>query len=215
MMSFDTELQIIETGAELVRANGFNNTGLSSILEASGVPKGSFYYYFSSKHEFGLKLIEYLHKGLAEKFLEYLTGDYDDPPLVRLEYFFGYFRSIFSSEKIKSGCPIGNLSQEMAASNVDFRNKLAEVWSDIEKPVEMCLKRAVETGTIPSDTEVESLSKFIVNSWQGALIALKVQGDEEPLLLFERYIFSELLKCRCITVTDGLPFQQESNHRLE
>jgi hypothetical protein len=40
---------IIRHGALLVHCKGYNNTGLSEILKAAGVPKGSFYFYFKSK----------------------------------------------------------------------------------------------------------------------------------------------------------------------
>ena len=50
--------KILETGAQIVRRKGFNNTGLIEVLKETGVPKGSFYFYFSSKEQFGLALID-------------------------------------------------------------------------------------------------------------------------------------------------------------
>ena len=47
-----------------------------------------------------------------------------------------------------------------------------------------------------------SLAKFIVNSWQGALSALKITGNAEPLLIFERFVFDKLLR-------PGTPITQE------
>ena len=54
-----TKQRIIKKGAELVYSNGFNNTGIQEVLHAADVPKGSFYFYFKSKEEFGLSLIDY------------------------------------------------------------------------------------------------------------------------------------------------------------
>ena len=195
-MTIDTERHILEKGAELIRMNGFNNTGLSMILKAAGVPKGSFYYYFKNKEDFGLRLIEYLHNSIKPVFYGFLTGECDSLPLERLREFFAYFRRIFTDEKIKSGCPIGNISQEMAASNPRFREKLADVFDDITNPVIICLAHAVEQGDLTGEEDVVSLAKFIVNSWQGALIALKISGTAEPLLIFERFVFDELLKSK-------------------
>ena len=195
-MTINTEHHILEKGAELIRRNGFNNTGLSMILKASGVPKGSFYYYFKNKEDFGLRLIEYLHDSIKPVLHGFLTGECDNPPLERLREFFAYFRRIFTDEEIKSGCPIGNISQEMAALNPRFRAKLADVFDDITNPVMVCLQHAVEQGSLPGDEDVVSLAKFIVNSWQGALIALKITESAEPLLIFDVFIFDELLKSR-------------------
>ncbi len=201
-MTIDTERHILEKGAELIRRNGFNKTGLSMILKAAGVPRGSFYYYFKNKEDFGLRLIEYLHNSIKPVFYGFLTGECDNPPLERLREFFAYFRQIFTDEEIKSGCPIGNISQEMAATNPRFREKLADVFDDITNPVIVCLQHAVEQGSLAGDEDVVSLAKFIVNSWQGALIALKITENAEPLLIFEIFIFDELLKTKTPVVKE-------------
>jgi len=193
-MVSDIEQLILEKGAEVVRRNGFNNTGLAMILEVAGVPKGSFYHYFKSKEDFGLRLIEYLHSSIGTFFYEFLTGESEEPPIERLQAFFDYYREIFTGEEIKSGCLIGNLSQEMAALNPRFREKLADVFDDITKPVTVCLQHAVQEGFLTEDRDVVAIARFIVNSWQGALIKLKVTGNAEPLNIFSRVVFDELLK---------------------
>ena len=48
---------LIRVGRDLIVRQGFNATGLSDILTTAGVPKGSFYYYFESKEDFGLAII--------------------------------------------------------------------------------------------------------------------------------------------------------------
>ena len=59
MTKTDTKRKILEHGARLVHMKGFNHTGIQEILEVAGVPKGSFYFYFKSKEEFGLELVDY------------------------------------------------------------------------------------------------------------------------------------------------------------
>jgi len=201
-MTIHTERHILEKGAELIRRNGFNNTGLSTILKVAGVPKGSFYYYFKNKEDFGLRLIEYLHDSIKPVFYGFLTGECESPPLERLREFFAYFRRIFTNEKVMSGCPIGNISQEMAASNPRFREKLADVFTDITNPVVICLQHAQEQGSLTQEEDVVSLAKFIVNSWQGALIALKITGTAESLIIFEKFVFDVLLRSRTPAVQD-------------
>ncbi len=192
-MGQDTALKILEKGARLVWENGFNNTGISEILQAAEIPKGSFYYYFESKEDFGLKLIEYLHNGVSRAFSGYLSEETDTPPLERLRSIFEYFRKAFMSDEQKCGCPIGNISQEMAATNPRFREKLHAVFRDLMSSVSLCLDRAIETGDLSPETDTVELAEFIINSWQGALIYLKVADCEKPLVLFEKYLFDKLL----------------------
>ena len=59
-----TKTRIIAEGAKIIQKNGFNNTGILDVLRAADVPKGSFYFYFKSKEDFGLEVINYLAETL-------------------------------------------------------------------------------------------------------------------------------------------------------
>ena len=48
-----TKERIIKKSAMLFLEHGYTNTGISSILEASKIPKGAFYFHFKSKNELG------------------------------------------------------------------------------------------------------------------------------------------------------------------
>lgn len=43
--------RIMEAGIQLIDENGFKSTSINDIVEAIGVTKGTFYYYFASKEE--------------------------------------------------------------------------------------------------------------------------------------------------------------------
>jgi TetR/AcrR family transcriptional repressor of nem operon len=62
----DTRNAILEAGIKSVLEKGYHECGLAEILKEAGVPKGSFYYYFASKEEFGLQLIEHWLENFAE-----------------------------------------------------------------------------------------------------------------------------------------------------
>jgi hypothetical protein len=39
----------VDAGLHLMLEKGYHHTGIQDVLQAAGVPKGSFYYYFPSK----------------------------------------------------------------------------------------------------------------------------------------------------------------------
>ena len=61
MARTNTREEIIRKGAELIHAQGFKATGLQQVLQTAGIPKGSFYFYFKSKEDFGLEIIDYFN----------------------------------------------------------------------------------------------------------------------------------------------------------
>jgi TetR/AcrR family transcriptional regulator, transcriptional repressor for nem operon len=54
-----TRDDIIRVGLEILGEKGFNSCGIDAVLKTAKIPKGSFYYYFPSKEEFGLAVLDY------------------------------------------------------------------------------------------------------------------------------------------------------------
>ena len=75
-----TRTDLIEAGTSLILEKGYNNSGLDEILKAAGVQKGSFYYFFKNKEEFGLQVVDaYAEKRLAQ--LDRDLGDTEHRPI--------------------------------------------------------------------------------------------------------------------------------------
>ena len=53
-----TRDDIIRVGLEILGEKGFNSCGIDAVLKSAKIPKGSFYYYFPSKEEFGLAVLD-------------------------------------------------------------------------------------------------------------------------------------------------------------
>lgn len=191
MKQASTKLKIIAHASRIIRQKGFNNTGIQEILESAGVPKGSFYFYFRSKDELGLELIAHyaqFFNSMVEK-LESAQA----PPLTRLEQFFEGFRLLCERDEWKSGCPIGNLTQEMGVLNEAFRTKLKAVLDAMKEAIKKCLEQAQEGNEISSNLNADEIADFILNSWEGAFLRMKAEGNTRPLILFEKTVFGLLL----------------------
>jgi TetR/AcrR family transcriptional regulator, transcriptional repressor for nem operon len=188
-----TKRRILDHGAQIVHRKGFNNTGIQEILESAEVPKGSFYFYFKSKEEFGLALIDYYFDRFALN-IESRRKDASLSPLGRLQRFFEGFRAVCEEQGCKGGCPIGNLAQELGGLSDAFQYKLREIFSRMESGIAECLQAARTKGEIDPTLEVDETADFILNSWEGALLRMKAEGNLQPLILFEKMIFDRILK---------------------
>ena len=188
-----TKRKILDHGAQIVHRKGFHNTGIQEILESAGVPKGSFYFYFKSKEEFGLALVDYYFDRFALNIEACLKGA-GLSPLGRLQRFFEGFRGVCEDQSCKGGCPIGNLTQEMGGLSDAFQCKLREIFSRMKAGIAKCLEAARGEGEIEPSLEVDETADFILNSWEGALLRMKAEGNIQPLILFEKMIFDRILK---------------------
>jgi len=60
--------------------------------------------------------------------------------------------------------------------------------------IESCLFEAIEKEEFQNDIPVPEIAAYIINSWEGALLRMKVSRDISPLLVFERILFDTVLK---------------------
>jgi TetR/AcrR family transcriptional repressor of nem operon len=188
----NTHDEIIRKGAELIHAQGFNATGLQQILQTVGIPKGSFYFYFKSKEDFGLEIIDYFNAIISGIFTRYL-GDKKIPPMRRLEKLFEYYEAAFQKNGSALGCPIGNLSLELADTNERLRVHLGGVIETLIAQIELCLQEATRDKSIPASLNTADTARFIFHGFEGAVLHMKVVKSIEPFRAFRGFL-SEYLK---------------------
>lgn len=192
-MATATRDHILACGSRIVHHKGFTATGLQEILQAAEVPKGSFYFYFKSKEEFGLALVDHYQAWFAEQ-VRPILKDETLPPLERLAGFFLWFRQYFEQEGFIKGCPIGNLIQELGDVNPIFRDKLNASLDGLIRFMTRLLEEAKNRGEVPARLQPEATARYILSAWQGALIRMKAAAGPEPLDTFQHMTFAVLLK---------------------
>ncbi|EPR37095.1 transcriptional regulator, TetR family [Desulfovibrio sp. X2] len=191
-MKRDARQAILDAGAELVHRQGFNNTGIKEILDAAGVPKGSFYFYFPSKEAFGLALIEH-YRAASAAASGRLLADASVPPLDRLRNFFAGVRGRFADWGCERGCPFGNLAQELADLSPEMRKSLQGSLDAMSERIAGLLREAAERGDLPAGLDPDDTAAFVMDAWEGAILRMKTQKNVEPLLRFERLVCGSLL----------------------
>jgi TetR/AcrR family transcriptional regulator, transcriptional repressor for nem operon len=192
-MRTDTKTRILKAGAGIVLQKGFFNTGLAEVLEKAKVPKGSFYFYFKNKEDFGLQLID-LFAGYLESNAQGFYQNEKLSPLEKVRYLFKWQAESFQKSDFKGGCPIGNLSLEMGDRNPAFRKKLNQVFIDIKKIMAAHLDQARKLGKVPDSIDIEETTDFILNSWEGTLMQMKVSRSMTPYQIFDRMVFERILR---------------------
>jgi len=190
----NTREEIIRKGAELIHAQGYYATGIQQILQASGIPKGSFYFYFKSKEDFGREIIDHFTSIISNTFTRYLN-DSKMPPMRRLEKLFEYYESTFQKTSCSLGCPIGNLSLELADGNDRLRKHLKTVIETLISYIESCLEEAKRDRSVPVGLNTADAARSIFHGFEGAILHMKVVKSIEPFQTFRRYL-REYLRIR-------------------
>lgn len=181
---------LLSVGQDLFINSSFNSVGLNDILKKSGIPKGSFYHYFDSKEDFGLQVIEHYHRQNSEQ-LSCLLADNTAAPYEQLKKFYQNTIDHFEEIGFCQGCLMANLSQELADVNENLRLKISELSNSI---VEQVASAVAEIG--PSELNLGHLdsqeaAQVLMNSWQGAIMKMKLEKSKNSLDLFMKFFFSK------------------------
>lgn len=189
----NTKVMLLESGIDIMLEKGYNNTGIMEVLQKTGVPKGSFYYYFESKEEFGLQIINYFYENhVAKKLLP--LQDKSISPLNRLRNYYGSMRRLLEDNECRKGCLLENLSQEMADQSEILRNRLTEIAGQSHSLLAECILEAQDVGEISKRFDKNDLAEFFMCGMKGALSRSKLLKSSEPLQTFARLLFDDFLK---------------------
>ena len=192
MAAKTTREHLIDVGVGLMHRDGYNATGLTDILKAADVPKGSFYHHFSSKEDFATAVLEKYATREGEHAAAVLN-DTAVSPLKRLRRYFSDLMKVYGQKGPIPGCMMGLFSLEIAGESPQVRKRLSASFEHWQHGIAAVLRQAVVQKELAAGTDAESLAGFLLNSWEGALLRSQAEKSNAPLETFMRYVFDELL----------------------
>ena len=163
---------------------GYHGTGVQEIVQAAGVPKGSFYHYFASKEDFSLQALEFFYGPRLQRYAEALSNPQRSPGARILSYYADVIEHFARQEKIEYHCFIGCLSFEMAELSQPIGRRVEEILQRSMQILADCLREARDAGELPAGQDCTALAEFIGNAWECALMRMKVGGTVAPLKIF-------------------------------
>jgi len=173
-----TRSRILAEGRALVLAQGFGGLGLTELLNAASVPKGSFYYYFASKEAFGCDMLnDYVGDYLAA--LDAIIAR-PQPAAERLDSFFS---AALQSDagSMADRCLVVKLAAEIADLSEDMRQILDDGVSAVCGRLAQLLREGAEDGSIIQQPDPGSAAALLYSQWLGAAILAKLSRSPDAL----------------------------------
>src|SRR5262249_46844839 len=145
-MKNPTRDRLVEVARTLFWAHGYTGTGIAQILKEADAGSGSLYYFFPTKEDLLLAVLEWYRENLGPAVVEPVFARVCDP----IERIFGIldgYRQGLLATGFARGCPIGNLALELADSHPAARELLAINFTRWRQAIERCLAGA--RGRLP------------------------------------------------------------------
>ena len=185
--------KILRAGLPVMFRSGYHGASVRDICAAAGAPQGSFTNHFHSKEAFAVEVLDqyfdYL-KGLVSEAL----NDETLTPRQRLKQYLDIITGKLERDRWTIGCLIGDLSLEASCRSKLLRARLDTIFQEWCRPFVTCIAAAQSAGELDSEFDATELAEFLLASWEGAILRMKVERSPAALERFKTIVFKTVFK---------------------
>jgi TetR/AcrR family transcriptional repressor of nem operon len=184
---------ILNAGLKVMLQTGYEGASVRDICAAAGAPHGSFTNHFRSKEAFAEEVLDryFTHtKGLVKEALD----DTSLTPRQRLKRYLDIISSVLADDKWNRGCLIGDFSLETTSQSDLLRERLEAIFQEWRAPFAACIAEAQNAGEMDSAFDPLDLAEFLIASWEGAILRMKVERGPAALDRFKNIVFQTIFK---------------------
>jgi TetR/AcrR family transcriptional repressor of nem operon len=184
---------ILNAGLKVMFRSGYQGASVRDVCAAAGVPQGSFTNHFRSKEVFAQEVLDRYFAHL-KGFVKQALDDESLTPRQRLKRYVDIISDVLADDKWNRGCLIGDFSVETTAQSKRLRMRLEEIFQEWRAPFASCIAEAQTTGEIDSMFDPMDLAEFLLASWEGAILRMKVERGPAALDRFKNIVFQTIFK---------------------
>ena len=171
----DTKTKALKLGREYLQTLGFGGFSFQTIADRLGIKKSSLHYYFASKEEMGLVLLndyEEDHKRWTLK-VQNLSSK------VKLEKMVKGFKSL--SSKNHMICPVGAFTSDFQSVTPKMKKKILEFHFLVRGWLIETINQGKKEGTISKSLGSEVIADLFMSTLQGGVQLARIRGEQKSL----------------------------------
>jgi TetR/AcrR family transcriptional regulator, transcriptional repressor for nem operon len=169
-----TRKRLLQAAFQEIYKSGFRGTDLDTILRTAGVTKGAMYHHFENKEALGYAVVdEVIRDATREKWLWPLKNAINP-----IDTLIDIVRTTsLKPHHLACGCPLNNLSQEMAPLDEGFRRRTANAFEDWRAAIEKALRDGKKRKQVRSDVNPAEEAAFLLATYEGYISLAKNHQD--------------------------------------
>lgn len=184
---------IVSAGLRVMFRKGFNGAGIRDVVAEASAPQGCFTNHFRSKEAFAGEVLD-LYFAHVQELVSEALDDVSLTPRDRLLRYLDLITDRLAADQFTRGCLIGDFSLEVVQESADLRQKLQTIYRAWHEPFAACIAEAQRQGQVAATFPPDELAEFLIASWEGAILRMKVERTAEPLERFKRIAFATAFK---------------------
>jgi len=187
--------QILRAGLPVLFRSGYHAASVRDICAAAGAPQGSFTNHFRSKEAFAVEVLNRYFDYLKELVAAALT-DETRTPRQRLKRYLNVITDKLERDRWMIGCLIGDFSLQVSSHSRLLRKRLDSIFREWRTLFASCIAAAQAAGEVDSRFDATELAEFLLASWEGAVLRMKVERSPAALERFKTIVFETVFQQR-------------------
>ena len=184
---------ILNAGLQLMFRSGYQGATVRDICAAAGAPHGSFTNHFRSKEAFAQEVLDRFF-AKTKGFVREAMDDTSLTPRQRLKRYLDIISGQLRGEEWNRGCLIGDFSLQASSESELLRHRLEAIFQEWRVPFAACIAEAQKAGEIDATFDPTDLAEFLLASWEGAILRMRVERGPAPLDRFKNIVFQTVFK---------------------
>ena len=175
-----TRQRILDAAQRVIAHKGWAAVGINEVLGAADVPKGSFYYWFSSKENLGEAMLTSYFAGYVAE-MDEIFAQSNASAATRLMNYWKQWRQTQSLDDYEGRCLAVKLGAEVADLSEPMRLVLKYGTTEIVDRVERMIQAGITDDSLTVDGDARAAARALYDLWLGASVMAKIHRDPAPM----------------------------------
>lgn len=183
--------RLTQAAFRLIVNKGYHACTLQEIADAAGMTKGAIFFYFESKENLLLRLIDIAEADIVDPLIKFLD-ELDRPAPEKIASFFR-FTSKQGIERPHELLCLIKMSIESRSSTDIADRRIAEIYQRIYETLERITNQGKARGELPADLPTKEFAMLVVATHDGMMLEWHRRGGKIDGRVFVRTVWQTFL----------------------
>ncbi len=182
--------RVVEVAAARFQQGGYHASSMHAIMAEAGVTGGALYHHFRSKKSLALAVIrDRVRAEVRETWIDPVLAA--PTALAGVRRVFAGIQAGIDRRGAVDGCPLSNLTLELATVDPDFRREIQRVFTEWRQALAGKLRADVAAGRLHK-IDPEKVATLIIAAYSGAMAMAKAEQGSRALRTTLKQLLSSL-----------------------
>jgi TetR/AcrR family transcriptional repressor of nem operon len=173
---FDEE-EVLTKAMNLFWLKGYNATSAQDLVEGLGISRSSLYDTYGDKHSLFVQALKKYRRERIDNVIAEAAVVEDVEAYIRKT--FEVVKNESLQENYARGCFMVNSAVELAPFDDEVAAIANSIMIDIEEAICTAIQRGQDKGVFTTQHSARSLARFIMNSFNGLRVTIKIDGGQK------------------------------------